>query len=274
MIPKIIHYVWLGGREKSQLVRSCMESWKRYAIGYEIVEWNESKINEIDSQFMRDAIAHKKWAHASDVIRLYALKKYGGIYLDTDLELLDNIDEFLKYDFVTCYEKWNFKYSLITTAFIGAAVGNSIVSDCLEMYAKLPFIRSDGSLNLETNVKRITDYLSAKFGIAPPYRGTKLLRLMNDDGAVIFPYYYFCKKRIFHKSYAVHHAIGSWLQCELGTRTYKCGKVGIKIFKRRGWCPPKFKPLRENRKYWGRDDIPLFIIPIGKHFLISAFVCR
>lgn len=105
MIPKIIHYVWLGGGEKSPLFYRCFESWKKYFPKAEIIEWNENKLKGINNTYFQEALHCKKYAFASDYVRLWVLYRYGGFYLDTDVELTSTVDRFLNMDFVTCYEK-------------------------------------------------------------------------------------------------------------------------------------------------------------------------
>ena len=81
MIPKIIHYVWVGGKSKSELILKCIDSWKKYCPDYEMKEWNDEAIASIDNRYMREALEAKKYAFASDYIRLYALKNEGAFTL-------------------------------------------------------------------------------------------------------------------------------------------------------------------------------------------------
>ena len=100
MIPKKIHYVWVGTAEKPDSVIKCIESWKKYCPDYEIIEWGNEEFEKIKNKYARQAFENKKWAFVSDYIRLYALYNHGGIYLDTDVEITQNIDRFLVHDFV------------------------------------------------------------------------------------------------------------------------------------------------------------------------------
>ncbi len=95
MIPKVIHYIWFGKGKKNELIEGCMKSWKKYCPDYEIKEWNEDNFDINSNQYVKEAYDNKKWAFVSDYVRLYALYNEGGVYLDTDCELLGNIDEFL-----------------------------------------------------------------------------------------------------------------------------------------------------------------------------------
>lgn len=95
-MEKIIHYCWFGGNEKSQIIKKCINSWKKYMPEYKIMEWNEKNIDLSFSPFVIEAYKNKKWAFVSDVIRLKVLYEYGGIYLDTDVELYESLDDLLK----------------------------------------------------------------------------------------------------------------------------------------------------------------------------------
>src|SRR5690606_17129379 len=95
MIPKIIHYCWFGGNPLPPLAVKCIASWKKYLPEYEIIEWNENNFPIEDFLFTRQSLEHRKYAFISDVARLYALDKMGGVYMDTDVEVLKPLDPFL-----------------------------------------------------------------------------------------------------------------------------------------------------------------------------------
>ena len=96
MIPKIIHYCWFGKNPLSDLAKKCIDSWKKYCPDYEIIEWNEENFDINSNVYVKEAYDSKKWAFVTDYVRLYALDKCGGIYMDTDVELLKGIDVFLE----------------------------------------------------------------------------------------------------------------------------------------------------------------------------------
>lgn len=98
MIPKVIHYCWFGGKEIPPKVRNYISTWKKRCPEYEIKEWNESNFNVNCCSYVKEAYQNKKWAFVSDYVRLFVLVKYGGIYLDTDVELLKSFDSLLKLD--------------------------------------------------------------------------------------------------------------------------------------------------------------------------------
>lgn len=124
MIPKIIHYCWFGGSPKNEKIRFCMESWKKVLPDYEIREWSEKDLFRFsDNRYVRQAYEAKKWAFVSDVFRLFALYKEGGIYLDTDVEVRKTFSPLLEGDFFIGSEKHG-RFESIGTAVIGAAAGN------------------------------------------------------------------------------------------------------------------------------------------------------
>ena len=96
MIPKIIHYCWFGGGEKPAVAKKCIESWKKFCPDFEIHEWNEDNCDYLAIPFMAEAYQAKKYAFASDVMRLMVLEQYGGVYFDTDVEVIRDISELLK----------------------------------------------------------------------------------------------------------------------------------------------------------------------------------
>ena len=113
MIPKVIHYCWFGRNEKSELIKRCIDSWKKYCPGYDIVEWNEDNCDLNSCTYVKEAYEAKKWAFVSDYIRHFVLEQYGGIYLDTDVELLKPLDSFLSGNFVALENEHSIASGLI-----------------------------------------------------------------------------------------------------------------------------------------------------------------
>ena len=105
MIPKIIHYCWFGHNRKPALIKKCIESWKKFMPDWEIREWNEENYDVYKNQYIRNAYAQKKWAFVVDYARFDILNQFGGIFLDTDVELLRPIpEEILRNDAFTGFE--------------------------------------------------------------------------------------------------------------------------------------------------------------------------
>ena len=208
MIPKIIHYVWVGTAPKSDLVLKCIESWKKYCPDYTIREWNDEDVAKIKNAYMQEAFACKKWAFVSDYLRLYALATEGGFYCDSDLEITAPIDKFRKHHFVTGYENWEERLFHPITAFMGAEKANPIVKDLLAKYDDLHFL-TDGVMDQTTNTKRISDYFAKNFNLLPPYDETKATYL--DKNSVVYPWFYFCTPKEDEPNYSIHHFNGSWV---------------------------------------------------------------
>ena len=104
MIPKIIHYCWIGNKPLPPLAKKCIASWQRVMPDYEIKRWDETNYDFKKNEFMANAYAQKKWAFITDVVRLHALVNYGGIYMVTDVEVLKPLDDLLKYEAVSGFE--------------------------------------------------------------------------------------------------------------------------------------------------------------------------
>ena len=104
MIPKKIHYCWFGRNPLPEDAKKYIESWEKYCPDYEIKEWNEDNFNLDMYPYVREAYENRKFAFVSDVARLYALYNEGGFYMDTDVELIKPLDDFLKYDGVSGFE--------------------------------------------------------------------------------------------------------------------------------------------------------------------------
>ena len=119
MIPKIIHYCWFGRKPKSEEFNKYLESWKRFCPDYEIKEWNESNFDLNKNDYCREAYEAKKWAFVADYVRLKVLEKYGGIYMDTDVELIKSLDKFLHYNAFMCFEFYFYRHSWIREGFAG-----------------------------------------------------------------------------------------------------------------------------------------------------------
>lgn len=206
-IPKIIHYCWFGRVEKPKLAKKCIKSWKKFLPDYEIIEWNEDNFDINSNLYVKQAYEAKKYAFVSDYVRLYALYNYGGIYMDTDVEVLKSLDKFLQYEAFIGFES----KQLCGTGIIGSEKKNLMIKEFLELYDNIKFINDDGSLNQTTNVSMITD-LFTKYGVE-----------LNDTqqsikGMEIFPKTYFCPLNYgdghteFSKdTYTIHHFAGSWL---------------------------------------------------------------
>lgn len=139
MIPKIIHYCWFGGKPKPDGVLKCIESWRRCCPDYEIREWNEGNFNVSSLTYTSEAYNSGKWAFVSDVARLHALINHGGIYLDTDVELIRSFDHILDNNAFVGFEGSRF----IATAVMGSVQGNTTMIDFFKLYEDANFVNGE-----------------------------------------------------------------------------------------------------------------------------------
>ena len=207
MIPKKIHYCWFGGKELPVLAKKCIASWKKYCPDYEIIEWNESNFDLNMNNYVAEAYKSKKWAFVSDVARLYALYTEGGIYMDTDVEVVKNLDEFLNNEAFSGFEA----YDRIPTGIMGCSKNNELFKFLLNYYSDKHFINDDGSINTTTNVTIITNELSSK-GL----NKNNTYQIVN--GFTLYPCEYFCpldyetkKLNKTNNTYTIHWFNGSWI---------------------------------------------------------------
>ena len=143
MIPKIIHYCWFGRGEKPELAKKCIASWKKFCPDFEIREWNEDNCDYLAMPFMAEAYAAKKYAFVSDVMRLVVLEQYGGVYFDTDVEVLRDISPLLDDEGFIGFENDQYVASGLT---IAAEAHQPVIQAMIEEYKKLHFAGTDGSV--------------------------------------------------------------------------------------------------------------------------------
>ena len=205
-IPKIIHYCWFGKNEMPKKTKKLIEQWKKELDDYEFIEWNEEKFNvESSNEFVKKAYSLKKWAFVADFVRLYALKNYGGIYLDTDVQILKKFDDLLNEHLFLSYES----DITVCTAVIGAEKENKVVCDFLYTYENK--IVSDDSIDMTPNSELLFQHLN-KYD-------EKVMNLneIKNELFHIYPFEYFCAKDIHNykikktnNTYTIHHLDATW----------------------------------------------------------------
>lgn len=207
MIPKKIHYCWFGNGEKPELAIKCIESWKTHCPDYELVEWNEQSF-DIDSAplYVRQAYENKKWAFVTDYVRLYAMVNYGGVYMDTDVEVIKNIDAFLDNSAFSGFEDG----VNIPTGIMASEKDFPLFKKLLDYYDDVSFVNEDGTLNTVTNVTIIT-------GICEKNGLIKNNKFQIIDGFALYPKDYFCpidyetgKLIKTQNTFTIHWFAGSW----------------------------------------------------------------
>lgn len=185
MIPKTIHYCWFGKNAFPNAIQSCIDSWHKNLKEYKFMRWDEENFDLDCNKYVKQAYESKKWAFVSDYARLWVLYHHGGVYLDCDVRALKPIDSFLSHAFFSGYEnKANPQY--IPTGTIGAEKGHPFIKLLLEDYEDRSFIKQDGTLDMTTNVVRITNMAKELYGFV----GDGMYQVFGDD-INIYPYDYF-----------------------------------------------------------------------------------
>lgn len=207
-IPKVIHYCWFGRGEKPELALKCIESWKKNLPEYEIIEWNEDNFDIEQNLYVKQAYENRKFAFVTDYVRLYVLYNHGGIYMDTDVEVLKPLDQFLHHPAFSGFEN----NDNVPTGIMASCKKNKWIKDLLDEYKDLKFVKDDGSFDLTTNVTRITNLTENKYGLVKKSSYQELKKAV-----VFYPYDYFCPKdwfsgeiKITDNTVTIHHFSGSW----------------------------------------------------------------
>lgn len=213
-IPKIIHFCWLGGKEKPASVKKCIESWKKYCPDFEIKEWNESNLDLYCNSFASQAYEAKAWGFVPDYYRLKIVYDYGGVYLDTDVELRKSLTPLLAYRAFAGFEAGTASNGNAYVNFgqgFGAEKGNSIIKKHLQLYSNMQYLRDDGSYN-RTPSPQYTTRILKEYGL-----DTMSNTIQDLGDIVVFPVDYFCpidystgRKRITKNTYSIHHFSASW----------------------------------------------------------------
>ena len=211
MIPNIIHYCWFGHNLKSELIEKCIESWRKFCPDYEIKEWNEDNFDYTQCQYAADAYKEKKWGFVSDYARLKIIYEFGGIYLDTDVELLKSLDSLLEDSAVMGFEN---ERHVNSGLIIMAESHNSIIKSMYELYYTQSFYNKDGTLNMIACPKYNTEVL-VRYGLQQ--NNTKQTVTDGVSQISVFPTEYFCPvdfesgdNSFTENTYTIHHYAGSW----------------------------------------------------------------
>ena len=207
MIPKIIHYCWFGRGPMPELALHCIESWHKYMPDYRYKLWNEDNFDLNSNEYVREAYSAQKYAFVTDYVRLFALYTEGGIYMDTDVEVLKPYDDLLGLTGFTGYE--GSKFMPPVTGTMASEAGGQWVKEQLEAYSGLHFLREDGSLDTTTNTVRISAIMR-KGGFIQDGKRSQYKDMH------IFPSEYFCPRQttgeffLTENTYCDHHFMGSW----------------------------------------------------------------
>ena len=224
MIPKKIHYMWLGGSELPERLQVCIDSWRRHCPDYEIIRWDESNYDVHKNVFMSEAYDHRWFGFVPDYARLDLLYRYGGIYMDTDVEVVRNLDSLLNQEAFCGVEKWQV---LNFGACSGAVKGHKALEPFLERWESRHLVREDGTLDSVSS-----GLIDTSVALENGYRVTG--KCQNVCGMNIYASDYFspfdymtgelCQTE---HTYSIHHFHGGWLDaqarknCEESRKQYR-----------------------------------------------------
>ena len=219
MIPKLIHYCWLSDDPYPKKIQHCLNSWEKVIPDYEFMLWDKSRIDINEIPWVKEAYEAKMYAFAADYIRLYALYNFGGIYLDSDVEVLRRFDDLLDLPYFIGGESFNDR---VECAAFGAVQGMPWIKDCLSYYKDRHFINKDGEMDKTVMPSIVNGVISNKYSINLITRKEEF----DYKSTVfnIFPNDWFCAN--VHKSandfeptyiispqtYCVHHFANSWVK--------------------------------------------------------------
>lgn len=207
MIPRKIHYCWFGRGEMPDLALKCIKSWHKYMPDYEYKLWNEEVFDVNQVPYVMEAYENRKYAFVTDYVRLWALYKEGGIYMDTDVEILKPLDDLLQLTAFTGYE--GSKTHPPVTGLMASEPNGIWVKEQLDTYLDAHFVKEDGTLDVTTNTLRIANKMRENgFVQNGEYQVYKDMH--------IFPVEYFCPRQttgevlINEHTYCDHHFMGTW----------------------------------------------------------------
>lgn len=213
MIPKIIHYCWFGENDMPDDVLKCIDSWKKFAPDFELKLWNESNYDLSKYEYVKEAFDAGKWAFVTDVVRLDVVHEFGGIYLDTDVELIKPIDHLLSLDGFMAFEQPG---RVATGLGFGAIAGHPVIKANLEAYANRHFI-VDGRANLTTCVTITMDTLNNLVGSYVAFENISNTIRLADYNFTILAQHIMCpynletgKTTLLDDTVSIHHYDATW----------------------------------------------------------------
>lgn len=225
MIPKIIHYCWMSGDPYPENIKKCINSWKKKLPDYDFWLWDTHRFDINLSIWVKEAFEAKKYAFCADYIRLYALYHYGGIYLDSDVEVLKSYNDLLELPYFIGYESKQY----FEAATIGAEKGNKFLYTILQYYKNRHFITKSGEFDNVIMPKIMMQETNL-------YWHRKLINKIGDFDYSphvinVFPYDWFSPidstgkryvLRLSNNTYSIHHFASAWVDWKV--------KLLVKIF--------------------------------------------
>ena len=236
MIPKIIHYCWFGGNPLPEIAVKCINSWKKHFPNYEIKEWNEKNFDLTACDYCKEAYAAKKWAFVSDYARFKILYEYGGVYFDTDVEVVKSMDDILGKGAFIGRERITNSFPVNAGLGLAAEAKMPIIKEIVSYYEHIHFEQTE---KIETVVECVTKILK-KYGLSNENKYEQI------QGIQIYPADYFCpfdynigKLCVTENTRSIHWYDASWLDSRMQRRRKICvriqktfkGRIGERIAK-------------------------------------------
>lgn len=272
MIPKIIHYCWVGGTPKPASVLYCIDSWRKFCPEYKIVEWNESNYNFSKNEYMRQAYESKKWGFVPDYARLDIIYEYGGIYLDTDVELRKSFDELLENQAFMGFENTGDGEFFVNCGHgFGAEPHHKIIKEARDLYDNMKFINADGTCNMLPSPHYTTQSLK-KFGLVQENKDQELEDMVVYASDVLCPKNFRTGEiNLMERTVSIHHFTASWLDEKIKKEMEHIQKVNRLFGKRIGHVVLLGESVLE--KYTLIElltKLPKRIVGKGKRWMVSC----
>ncbi len=225
-IPKVIHYCWFGKGEMPRLAKKCIKSWEKYCPDYKIICWSEENFDFNKNRYVKEAYESGKWAFVSDYVRLKAVYEMGGIYLDTDVEIIKPIDDLTKQGFMGFDEK-----GIVATGLgFGAEKKNELIGEMLKDYDDIGFILPDNSFDLTPCPDRNTKTLQ-RLGMNTEVKDQVFMGIQFLPRDYLCPMdYYTGKIDITENTYSIHHYNASWTSKKTKRTTAIKRLIGVKMY--------------------------------------------
>lgn len=232
MIPKTIHYVWVGGQAKPADIARCMATWQRRLPDYTFREWSEQTFDIHSHPFVEQAYQEKKWAYVSDYIRAYAVYHEGGIYLDTDVLVLTDFADFLGDRAFVGFENPDYPF----TAVFGAEPGHPLLKDLLDYYDTVSFEFDRQDQMKHVNTKIVSNLLIEKYACQVNNQAQLL-----PEGIRVYPDTILCNPSA--QSTTIHVFTGTWMEGNkpFKRRLTKWLKLRLTTQRRAGWYQKIFR---------------------------------
>lgn len=226
-IPKVIYYCWFGKGKLPNLAEKCIRSWKKYCPSYQIVCLNEENFDVSQNTYAKQAYDAGKWAFVSDYVRLKVLYDEGGIYLDTDVELIKPLDKLIE---ETGFLGFDDKGVISTGLGFACEKGNALVGAMLSDYDDIPFLLEDGSYDLTPCPDRNTNTL-VRLGMDIHNTNQVFMGIKMLPEDYLCPIkYYTGKKKITKSTYSIHHFCASWLSPTAKRTLFVKRLIGVKLY--------------------------------------------